>query len=283
MVVMQERRTRDFETVREEISARADQISPQMRHIAEFALQHPNEVAFGTVAAIAKKANVQPSSLVRFAKLFGFEGYSDLQQVFRTRLINTSFSYHERVQRLRHADSGGEHLLSQFVGSGIAALENLNAQTSGETLAAAVDLLRAAANIFVIGQGRAFPVAAYLSYALTRFNRLNILLDNVGGSAERTASLAEADDVLIAVSFAPYSPGTIEIAKQAVAAGVIVIGITDGPLSPLAQAASVTFEVERDADQPFRSLVAPMCIAQVLVLSLGEAIATPRKRTRRNG
>jgi len=273
----------DFETLREEIARRSDEISPQMRHIAEYALRHPNEVAFGTVAAIAKEAQVQPSSLVRFAKLYGFDGYSDLQQVFRTRLIAGSSSYEERVKALHKEGAGADGLLPEFVRNGIAALENLQARTSSGDLAAAVKLLKTARAIYVVGQGRAFPVAAYLSYALMRFHRLNILLDNVGGNAERFAALATRNDVLIAVSFEPYSSTTVEIVKETASKDVPVIGITDGPLSLVAKAATVSFEVERDADQPFRSLIAPMCLAQVLVLSLGEAIAAAAKKGGKNG
>ncbi len=273
-------RATDYGALREEIAARYEQISPQMRRIAEFALRHPNEVAFGTVASIADQVQVQPSSLVRFGKLFGFEGYSDLQQVFRTRLIAYSSSYEDRVKALHGKGNGQDGLLSQFVGNGIAALENLRQSTSEADLAQAVKLLKGADKILIVGQGRAFPVGAYLSYALMRFGRINILLDNTGGTAEQFAALAGRRDALIAISFEPYSPVTVNIAKAVTARGVPVIGISDGRLSPLVKAATVSFDVERDAGQPFRSLVAPMCLAQVLVLSFGQALSGAPKKGR---
>ena len=54
--------------------------------------------AFQTVAQVANEARVQPSTLVRFAKRFGFSGYSDLQQLFRLRLIEGERSFRDRTR-----------------------------------------------------------------------------------------------------------------------------------------------------------------------------------------
>ena len=52
-----------------------------------------------------------------------------------------------------------------------------------------------------------------------------------------------------------------------------VIAITDGPLSPLLEPARVCFELADDSSKPFRSLVAPLCLAQALVVSTGHQLA----------
>ena len=54
---------------------------------------------------------------------------------------------------------------------------------------------------------------------------------------------------------------------------VPVIGMTDGPLSPLVESCRVWFELPDDSSRPFRSLVAPMCLAQALVMSTGHHLA----------
>ena len=59
------------------------------------------------VAAIAAEVGVQPSSLVRFAQAFGFDGFSDMQQIYRTQLIRSFTNYQERVSFLIGAVSSG--------------------------------------------------------------------------------------------------------------------------------------------------------------------------------
>jgi len=63
------------------------------------------------------------------------------------------------------------------------------------------------------------------------------------------------------------------VAQACHARKVPVIAITDNALSPLARSAKVCFQIEEQAAKPFRMLVAPMCLAQALVVALGEQIS----------
>ena len=67
---------RTYESLKQEIAERHDQLPKRLLQIAEFTMEQPDFVALETVANIADKAKVQPSSLIRFAKLFGFDGFS---------------------------------------------------------------------------------------------------------------------------------------------------------------------------------------------------------------
>jgi len=58
----------------------------RIAQVAAYALDNPDEIAFGTAASIADAAGVQPSTLVRFAQHLGFDGFTSLQSVFRQRL-----------------------------------------------------------------------------------------------------------------------------------------------------------------------------------------------------
>jgi DNA-binding MurR/RpiR family transcriptional regulator len=65
----------------------------------------------------------------------------------------------------------------------------------------------------------------------------------------------------------------VTLAEEMGQRGVAVVAITDGPLSPLAASGAVAFEVADDETHAFRSLVAPLCLAQSLVVALGHHIA----------
>ncbi len=65
----------------------------------------------------------------------------------------------------------------------------------------------------------------------------------------------------------------VELANAAAKAGIAVIAITDGPLSPLVASAKVCLSLADDSSKPFRSLVAPLCLAQTLVVSTGHQLA----------
>jgi DNA-binding MurR/RpiR family transcriptional regulator len=270
---------RAFEQLKDQLSRAYPGMSPQLQRIAGFALENPQEMALDTVAALARGAGVQPSAMVRFAQALGFGGFSEMQRVFRGRLVERSNNgprnYRERIEafRAKQERSGPAGVLGQFVADGISSLEQLHEQVAPADLAAAVKILASARTIYVLGHRRSFPVAYYLAYALSQLELPTQLLDTVGGMLREPARLIGPKDALVVVSFKNYTPDVVEIAQGCHARKVPVIAITDNALSPLARSARVCFQVEESASQPFRMLVAPMCLAQALVVSLGEQIA----------
>jgi DNA-binding MurR/RpiR family transcriptional regulator len=276
-----------FEELLQQITDRYDSLSGQLQRIAHFVVDHPDDLALETITRLAARASVQPSSMVRFAQALGFDGFSTMQRLFRTRLIEGSLSYRERIKGLTEqhgGEAGGPgSILAEFVDQGIASLEMLRAHTPPQAIAEAISLLSGAEEIHLIAQRRSFPVAFYLAYALARLEKRCHLIDGVGGLMAQQARLATPRDVLVAVSFRTYSLDVIEAVAERVAAGVPVIAITDSPLSPLAAKATLCFEIADPESPAFRSLVAPMCLAQSLVVGLGAHLEaqTPKAKGRR--
>jgi DNA-binding MurR/RpiR family transcriptional regulator len=266
-----------FDLLRAAISARHDGLSKRLKVIAEYALRHPNDMALETIAVIAERARVQPSSLIRFAKAFGYDGFSDMQQVFRSRFLDRTPSYHDRIEALTAGAGkldGTGAALHAFTEAGIQALHDLDSPANAERLDAAVRALAAADTIHLLAQRRSYPIAAYLQYALSHLDRRTHILDGVGGMLFEQARAVRRGDVLVAVSYRDYAPDVVEIVRTAHADGVAIVAITDGPLSPLLPLSGVCFEIEEAHVQTFRSLTATMCLALTLVVSLGQHLKT---------
>src|ERR1700712_483629 len=77
---------RDFESLKSLLQAEGAALPKRLRQVAAFALDRPDEFALGTAAHLAAVADVQASTLVRFAQTLGYAGFSDLQSVFRNHL-----------------------------------------------------------------------------------------------------------------------------------------------------------------------------------------------------
>ena len=123
--------TTSFELLKASITAKRGDLSPRLRQIAEYALRNPNDMALETIAVIADRAQVPPSSLIRFASAFGYDGFSAMQRVFRSQLVERTTDYAERIQALRGsaAASGPASLLDRLADAGIRALEHLRGTT----------------------------------------------------------------------------------------------------------------------------------------------------------
>jgi DNA-binding MurR/RpiR family transcriptional regulator len=263
-----------YEALREAIARRYPGLSNRLQLIGRFALEHPTDMALGTVAEVAARAKVQPSAIVRFAHAMGYGGFTDLQQVFRSRLVAVSTpSYRERIDGLRRdgrlRDRCGPHeLLARFAFEGTASLESLRENVNKTELARAITLMSHAQTNYVLGLGGSFPVAAHLTYVLRRLGRRAVLLDGLGNVFTDHALTATRKDALIAISFKPYNPETIRLMPEFAARGVPTISVTDSLLSPIVTGASVVFEIPDMPEAVLRTLVAPMCLVQTLAVGL---------------
>jgi DNA-binding MurR/RpiR family transcriptional regulator len=260
-------------------------LSRRLQQIASYALDNPSEMALETIAAVAHRAGVQPSSLIRFAKVFGFSGYRDMQRVFRLRLTDAMPDYKERLRSLT-GDRPGEQekhvesLLSQFVQADIVGLQVLLQQRRmGELLEQAVSLIAGSDTVYLVGHRRSFPVTCYHSYAMSQMKVRNVLVDGVGGMFFQQVSHATPRDVVFAVSTKAYSSEVVQVVRESSQRGVQVIALTDGPLSPLVEHATVSLEVQHGSVQMFRSLAVPMTFATTLIVALGRVLEAKRNAT----
>jgi DNA-binding MurR/RpiR family transcriptional regulator len=270
-----------FDALQKAIVERFPNLSKRLQQIASYVLENPSELALETIATVAERAGVQPSSLIRFAQEFGFSGYSEMQRVFRVRLTDSMPDYKERVRSLKLDDAedgeGMASLLSQFVKANIVGLQCLEDQRQvSSRLERAVSLIAGSDTVFLVAHRRSFPVCAYLSYALSQLGVRNVLVDGVGGMFFQQASHATKKDVVLAVSSKTYSPDVVQVVREVAQRNVPVIAITDGPLSPLVKHAQVSFEVQDATVHMFRSLAVPMTLAITLVVAVGRAIEAKR-------
>lgn len=268
-----------FEAFAEALGTSYPNLSPQQRVIAQFVLEHPDDLALGTVATVADAAGVQPSALVRFARAMHFSGFSELQQLFRGRLLARAGTYRERISAMRSAGTG-HGVLQTMVEVAAGELQALAAGVPDELLVRAARRLCGARRVHVLAQRRAFPVAIYLAYALGQLELRVQLHDGVGGMLGESLRQLERGELLLVTSFKNYSPEVVNAATAARAAGIEVIAITDTALSPLKPVADICLEIGPAMPTAVRSLVAPMCLAQALVVAAGRCLVEPRKTRR---
>lgn len=262
----------DYEALKALLVARRETMPRRLAQVATFALDQPDEIAFGTVASIASLSGVQPSTLVRFAQALGYAGFSDLQEVFRAQMRARWPDYRERLAQLRGGLDLGDAtraLVSGFAASGALSLERLATDVRTEDVERAAAIMAAADCLHILGLRRAFPVASYLAYALGKLGFRQMLVDNIAGLAPEQLAGAREGDALVAISFTPYTPTTVELTMRAAQRGLPIIAITDSPFSPLVPHAAICFEVVEADFAGFRSLAASMSLAMTLAVAAG--------------
>jgi DNA-binding MurR/RpiR family transcriptional regulator len=267
---------RDFETLRALIVERREALPKRLAQVAVHALDNPDEIAFGTAASVAQAAMVQPSTLVRLAQAFGYQGFSELQEVFRSRLRERVPSYDERLQRMRQhgiATAKSRLVLDGFLEAAQRSVAELREKIKPELLERAVEALAVADTIYLIGLRRSFPITSYLSYAMGKLGVRNILIDAVAGMGAEQVGFVTARDAVLAVSFTPYASETVALTNAAKGRGARIVSITDSVFSPIASQADIMLEIVEANFEGFRSMTATMALA----MSLAVAVAGKRR------
>ena len=258
----------------ERISTEFNGLSRQLKLIARYVEQHRDHLGLDKIQEVAERSGVQPSAVVRFAKHFGFSGWTELQKIFRDGIAHqlaTDHNYQARIRdvidhaqgRLSSADIAGE-----FIGGAIAGMRELQRSVRGSTLDDAVELLAHAPSIWVAGARRSFPAASYLTYALQHVDRPIHLVTGVGAMHEGQLRGLRAGDVMVAISYAPYAEETLAAARHASERGAHLIALTDSRMSPLAADAAVSLLVSESSTFGFRSLTNTMALVQSLFIAL---------------
>lgn len=263
----------DFETLKAVILERKAQLPKRLKQVAAYSLDNPDEIAFGTAASIAESAEVQPSTLVRFAQQFGFEGFSGLQQIFRARLKERTSSYEERLRTLEQngaALSESASIFNGFVAAAHRSLDALAGSVNAEAFEQAVEVLAKAETIYLIAKRRSYPISSYMAYAFGKLKVKSVLVGTSAGTDDDLLSFAGPRDAAFAASFSPYASESAGQARALALRGVPVVSLTDSAFSPLAECSKVWFEVAEADHAGFRSLSASMAFAMALTVSIAE-------------
>ncbi|MEX3009850.1 MurR/RpiR family transcriptional regulator [Hoeflea sp. TYP-13] len=265
---------RDFESLRSLIIERRGALPRRLAQVAKYALDHPDEIAFGTAASIANAADVQPSTLVRFAHQLGYEGFSDLQKVFQERLRDRTTSYEDRLKALKTIgeDQAEEAaLLDGFLSAAQRSLQDFSASIDPGTLSRAVNILARADTIYLVAKRRSYPLIAHMAYAFGKLRIRNRLIASPNGIDPEISGMARKGDAALAISFSPYAADSINQAQTMADAGVPVVAITDSAFSPLAACSTEWLEIAEADYAGFRSLSASMALCMTLPVAIADA------------
>ena len=237
----------------------------RLREIGNFALGHPEAIALSTLAELAAETDIATSAFVRFAQTLGFDGFSQMQAVFRQQVRSSWPQYASRLSDM--ADVNPADHFEALSASAVASIKRLSNSVSMEHLEAAVCKLAGSETIWFAAGGRARPVTAYMKYMLTKLGIRTQEFREAPSEAMRELNLIGPNDVLMVVSFAPYGELTVKLAQEAASRGAEIVSITDTMVSPVAL--DTTLLVTEESIFGFRSLCATMNLAQYLAIEIG--------------
>ncbi len=253
------------------ITAQADALPPAERRVAEVVLADPSLAAFATVAELGRRAHTSGATVVRLADRLGYGGWVGLQAAVRA-----SLDHHLRpaTERIREPD----------VRDVLAATAAKEADNVHRTLDAVDRAAFDRAVALLADRRRAVRVVAGSAQdGIGRLlsDDLDLLRPDVvrvGGSpvtVSKQLAHTVAEDVLVAIDLRRYERWVLDATAATLAAGGLVIAITDSRLSPLARRADAAFVVTAEGAGPFDSHVGTLALANALTTGVATRLRRP--------
>lgn len=216
-------------------------LSPRLQLVAKYILDHPSDFGLDPIRETARKAGVSTYSLVRLAEHLGFSSYDTLREPFRQALVDTA-PQQPQPSWLESLGEKGEIGATQAdaVQNSIAIVNRSLEHQNPAQMARVVDLLLSARNVYVTAVRASYALAYYLHYVGRMALPTLQLIPRHMNSAIDELHNADGQDVLIAITFDPYSRETIEACTFARKRGMKLILLADSEvISPEFQADEV--------------------------------------------
>lgn len=241
-------------------------LTANQRRIATLILSDTEDCAFMTISELAKAAEVNESTIVRFATSFGLGGYPGLTALCRE-FVRRQLGHVSRFDAVNAATAHREPLFERLV-----SLDQGNvAKTFGRIDPAAwqdaVQALARADRVHVFGRRLTFGVASLFAYQL-QLVRSEVTFLSTDGGTLMTNALRDIgpNDVLVVTGIHPILRVVVRAAQVAYARGAMVIALTDNAASPIAVGPHV-FYIDTASFSLMRSTTAFTALLQGLAVA----------------
>lgn len=255
-----------------------NELSTSNKKVADYFLERWETVAFNTLGEMSKRIGVSTTTIIRFSRELGYDGYSAIQQEVQNSIKNQA-SLPRRLELTLENNIPEDQLLQESFKCDILNLSHTVESLSVDMLKKAVDMISNAPNVYIMGLRATFSVAHYTSVRLAQVRENVHFLSGLGNVyPEELVSICKGDVCLIYL-FPRYSRIVIDAIKWMKKQGVFVVLITSPSYQPLEQYADVVLSCWTQALSLKSSLVAPMCLSQYIISAVTIANNDVSKRT----
>ncbi|MBG0832004.1 MurR/RpiR family transcriptional regulator [Planomonospora sp. ID67723] len=248
------------------VAAAAPGLRPSDARVMHLVIEDPGFVRDATVGAVAERAGVSPSTVVRACHAAGFGGFQGLKLA----LVRESARSADSVPHTLSAGTGLEEACATVLASHADSIRSVRATLDPAHLGQAVRLLAAAPHILVVGVGTSAAPATDAAY---RFATIGCHAEAPadGRTRQLRASLLGEDDAVLAISHTGRSAETLAAVDAARTRGAKIVAITSFSSSPLAVRADALL-VAGGPDLGFQMAASSSRLAHLAVVDVLHAV-----------
>lgn len=246
--------------IRMRIKSLTSTFSEKEKRIADFMLSEPDKVIHGTINQVAAEIDLADSTVFRFCKRLGYNGFQDLKIALASEKSNELNEIHEKIEKTDDEKT----VLEKIFQSNIQTLTDTLEVTDEESFSLAVEKIIVSNKIEFFGFGGSNAVAMD---AYHKFIRAGLPVNyQVDAHLQLMASSQlKKGDIAILISHTGHTREILELLEILKENDVYTIGITSFAESPLNQGADLSLNTLSE-ETDFRSEALASRIAQLTIL-----------------
>lgn len=247
------------------IRAKLPSLAAAEARVANWVMQQPEKIMALSMAQVAQTCGVSDTTVLRFCRNTGFQGYIDLKLSIARDLTSPTEVI---LNDITEEDPPAVVARKVFM-SNIQALYDTLEILDEQALIQAIALLQNARQILIVGVGTSAPVVQSMYNMLMRLD-LNCKAQTDSYLQLMEVALLGPGDVVVGISQSGSSKDPVYTLQQARTNGASTICITGNDQSPITQHADVTLlSVAREARiEGIASRLAQMSIADALYVTV---------------
>ena len=245
------------------ITSRFDEFSRSQKDVAQYVVDHLDEVAFHTAEELARRASTSSSTVVRFSQALGFEGFPELQAAARDEYRRRPSGAHgrESVSPLFSLDQSA---FEAAVAADFVNVEETARKVSRSQVDAAVEAIATAEKVLIAGTDQMAFFASYLRHLLMLLDvRAEIA---ASPSQEALSRLGRIDERTLVVGLSAGRPHPLVLRAMKIARHrkAPTLAIVDATLSEISKLADRSLYYSSNSPAYIRSHVGLLSILQAL-------------------
>jgi len=245
----------------ENISSQFDELTHSQKKIANYILENTNTLAFSTLDESSSRIGVSTTSIIRFARMLGYSGYSDMQRDIQQ-------SIKDKFKQIGHLEKShlthDSKLLSHTFQQGVSNIDATLSLLKKEDIDTAIDLIRKANRVYCLGMRSSFALSYYMAMCFSRLHKHIRLIQAIAMSLPEEIISASSSDVCVAFMFPRYSRQTAHILTYFKKINVPVILITGPSWVDIKKYGTVVLPCQVNGIMSRDSYAAPVCLIDYL-------------------
>ncbi len=235
-------------------------LSKSEKRVANYIIEHPDQVITLSVAALADAAGVSDPTVVRACKRLGFVCYQDLKVTLAQSIVTPLQNIHEQIA----PDDDIQKIVSKVFNSAIHTLQYTHDNLQSGDVQNAAELLMSARRVFIFGIGASGAIAFDLQHKLLRLGMDACTYVDAHLQAI-TSAYCTSEDVVVAISHSGSSKIVIDNVRMAKENGAKVISLTSFGRSPLSKMADICLYTA-SMETKYRILAISSRIAELTII-----------------